>query len=116
MYVYLCRQQERGLMQKARRLMDENSVSFQMFLILLSFITLGSESQISVFNNVRAILRSLGVFFVQGEHAQKPKFGNSCFFSEKKTDCIRHFARFNFSRLSLAFTLKYNLILHVVKR
>ena len=26
--VYLCRQQERGLMQKARRLMDENSVSF----------------------------------------------------------------------------------------
>ena len=29
--------------------MDENSVSFQMFLILLSFITPGSESQISVF-------------------------------------------------------------------
>ena len=36
-------------MQKARRLMDENSVSFQMFLILLYSITLGSESQISVF-------------------------------------------------------------------
>ena len=35
-------------MQKARRLMDENSVSFQMFLILLSSTTLGSESQISV--------------------------------------------------------------------
>ena len=34
-------------MQKARRLMDENSVSFQMFLILLSSITLGSESQYS---------------------------------------------------------------------
>ena len=32
-------------MQKTRGLMDENSVSFQMFLILLSFITLGSESQ-----------------------------------------------------------------------
>ena len=47
--VYLCRQQERGLMQKARRLMDENSVSFQIFLILLSSITLGLESQISVF-------------------------------------------------------------------
>ena len=29
--------------------MDENSVSFQMFSILLYFITLGSESQISVF-------------------------------------------------------------------
>ena len=49
MYVYLRRQQERGLMQKARRLMDENSVSFQMFLILLYSITLGSESQFSVF-------------------------------------------------------------------
>ena len=48
-YIYLRRQQERGLMQKARRLMDENSVSFQMFLILLSSITLGSESQIPVF-------------------------------------------------------------------
>ena len=47
--IYLRRQQERGLMQKARRLMDENSVSFQMFIIILSSITLGSESQISVF-------------------------------------------------------------------
>ena len=47
--VYLRRQQERGLMQKARRLMDENSVSFQMFLILLYSITLGSESQFTVF-------------------------------------------------------------------
>ena len=47
--LYLRRQQERGLVQKARRLMDENSVSFQMFLILLSSITLGSESQIPVF-------------------------------------------------------------------
>ena len=48
-YIYLRRQQERGLMQKARRLMDENSVSFQMFLVLLYSVTLGSESQISVF-------------------------------------------------------------------
>ena len=47
-YIYLRHQQERGLMRKARRLMDENSVSFQMSLILLSSITLGSESQISV--------------------------------------------------------------------
>ena len=46
--IYLRRQQERGLMQKARRLMDENSVSLQMLLILLSSITLGSERQISV--------------------------------------------------------------------
>ena len=47
--VYLRRQQERGLVQKARRLMDENSVSIQMFLIVLSSVTLGSESQIPVF-------------------------------------------------------------------
>ena len=47
--MYLRRQQERGLMQKARRLMAENSVFFQMFLILLYSITLGSESQISAF-------------------------------------------------------------------
>ena len=45
---------ERGLMQKARRLVDENSVSFQMFLILLSSITLGSESQISVFKQCQS--------------------------------------------------------------
>ena len=32
------RQQERGFMHKTRRLMDEDSVFFQMFLILLSFI------------------------------------------------------------------------------
>ena len=38
----------KGSHEKARRLMDENSVSLQMFLILLSFITLGSESQVSV--------------------------------------------------------------------
>ena len=68
--------------------MNENSVSFQMFLILLSFITLGSESQISLFKQS---------------------------FSEKK-NLIRHFARFNFSRLSLAFTSKYYPILHVMKR
>ena len=48
-YIYLRRQQERDLMQKARLLTDENSVSFQMFPILLSSITLCSESQIPVF-------------------------------------------------------------------
>ena len=46
---------------------------------------------------------------------QKPKFGDSRFFCEKK-NFIRHFARFNFSRLSLALILKYYPILHVVKR
>ena len=41
-------------MQKTRRLMDENSVSFQMFLIPLSFVTLGSESQLSVFKQCQS--------------------------------------------------------------
>ena len=50
-------------MQKARRFMDENSVSFQMFLILLSSITLGSESQIPVFKEGQSnTLRSLFCF------------------------------------------------------
>ena len=66
--------------------MDEKNVSFQMFLILLSFITLGSESQISVFKQCQK--QHLDVCF-GGEHAQKPKFG-----VEKNS--IRHFARFNF--------------------
>ena len=62
--------------------MDENSVSFQIFLILLSFITLGSESQILCSSNVQAILRCLEGFFFfggggGGEHAPKPKFGDN---------------------------------------
>ena len=71
-------------MQKTRCLMDKNDVSFQMFLILLSFITLGSESQILCSSNVKAIPSNL-YFFGGGEHAQKPKFGDSHFFSEKRT-------------------------------
>ena len=66
--------------------MDENGVSSQIVLILLSLTTplIGSECQI----------------YLGGEHAQRPNF-------------IRHFARFNFSRLSLAFISKYYPILHV---
>ena len=41
-------------MQKARLLTDESSVSFQMFLILMSSITLCSESQIPVFKESRS--------------------------------------------------------------
>ena len=51
---HLRRQQERDLMQKARLLTDENSVSFQMFLNLLSSITLCSESQIPVLKEGRS--------------------------------------------------------------
>ena len=41
-------------MHKTRRLMDEDSISFQMFLILLSFTTLGSERQITVFKQCQS--------------------------------------------------------------
>ena len=97
--------------------MDENSVSFQMFSILLSFSALDSESQISVFKQCQSNTQFSGCFLFfgggrgGGEHAQKPTFGD---FSEKI--CIRQFARFNFSRLSSAFILKYYPILYVVKR
>ena len=52
-------------MQKTRRLMDKNSFSFQMFLIMLSCMAVGSESQISVdqvtlySSNVKGIFRCL---------------------------------------------------------
>ena len=54
--------------------MDENNFSLQMFLILLSFITLASESQVSVFKQCQSNTYMSGVFFVPGEHAQKAKF------------------------------------------
>ena len=88
--------------------MDKTGVSLQMFLILLSFIALGSESQIFVFKQCQSNTQ-MSVFLLEGEHAQKLKFG-------VKKSCIRHLARFNFSRLSLAFILKYYPILHVAKR
>ena len=84
--------------------MDENSVSFQR-------LHLVQKAKFLCSNTVRAILGSLFFFvcfFVRGEHAKKPKF--------EKKNFIRHFARFNFSRLSLAFSLKYYSILHAVKR
>ena len=46
--------------------MDENSASFQIFLILLSFITLGSESQISVFKQCQINSEMSGIFFWGG--------------------------------------------------
>ena len=46
--------------------MDENSVSFQMFLILLSFITLGSESKISVFKQCQSNTQMSGLIFFWG--------------------------------------------------
>ena len=66
-------------MQKTRRLHGRNNVSFEIFLILLSFITLGSESQISVFKQSQSDTQNSGGFF-RGKHAQKPKFGDGRFF------------------------------------
>ena len=54
--------------------MDENSGSFQMFLILLSFITLGSESQISVFKQCQSNKQMsvvVGVFFGGGRSTRR---------------------------------------------
>ena len=49
-------------MQKTRRLMAENSVSFQILLILLSFNTIGSERQISVFKDCQSNIQ-MSVFW-----------------------------------------------------
>ena len=87
-------------MQKPRCLMHENSVSSKMFLILLSFITLGSVAKINFFVQSTSKIYSdvLGIFFFGGgrKHAQKPV----------KKSFIRHFARFSFLGLSLTFILK----------
>ena len=78
--------------------MDKNSAYFQMLLIPLSFIAIGPNSQISdahvmlYSSNVKGRLRYLG-------HAQKPKFGEKLHTAFR---VVTIFARFNFSRLSLA--------------
>ena len=53
-------------MQKPKRLMDENSVSFQMFLILLSYIALGSESQIFLYKQCQSITQMSQFFWAGG--------------------------------------------------
>ena len=82
--VYLRRQQERGLMQKARRLIEENLRFFSNVLNSLVFcyawfrkpnfcVQTMSEQYLEV---------SFVFILVRGEHAQKPKFGDSV---KKKT-------------------------------
>ena len=53
-------------MQRTRSLTDEKGVSFQMFIILFSSITLGSESQISVFKKCQSNTQMSGIFFRRG--------------------------------------------------
>ena len=57
--------------------MDQNSVSFQIFLILLYFIELGSESQISVFKHCQSNTQMSGFF--------GGSMRGSRFFGEKET-------------------------------
>ena len=86
--------------------MDEKGVSFQMFLIPLSFYY-------TWFKKPNFCVQKMPEHFLYGGSMRRRK--NLEIFSEK-TNFIRHFARFNFSRPSLAFILKYYPILHVAKR
>ena len=54
-------------MRKARRLMDQNGICFHMYLNMLSYIALGSESQISVFKQCQSITQMSGFSFLFGE-------------------------------------------------
>ena len=89
-------------MQKTSRLMDENSVSFQMFLILLSFITFGSESQISVFKQCQSKQHLdvcfFVIFFFGGGGGGSMRIGQNLefrFFSEKKLHKVLRSAQFS---------------------
>ena len=98
--------------------MDENSVSSQIFLILfLSYYTIGSESQIEFLysNNCQRNTKMsvVSFFFLRGGGGGGGVCAEAKIFFSEKNNFIRHFARFNFSRLSLAFILKYYPILHV---
>ena len=93
--------------------MDNYGVSFQMFLIQLSFTAVGSERQISVDQvtcNQTMSKEFSDICLGRGAcaEAQTPV--------SVKKNCIRHFVPFNFSSLSLVFILKYYPSLHVVKR
>ena len=58
-------------MEKTRRHMDVNSVSFQVFLILLFFITLDSESQISLFKQCQSKTQMFVIFMGGGGACMK---------------------------------------------
>ena len=94
--------------------MDENSVSSQMFLILSSFIT--PLVQKGKFNFcIQAMSEQYSdiscVFFGGGgEACEEAKIWST------KRKFIRYFARFNLSRPSLTYILKYYPILHGDKK
>ena len=82
--------------------MDENSVSFQMFLILLSLITLGSESQISVFKQCQSNTQmSGGVFLGGGGVCAKAKiWGKKLHMALRSVQFLASFISFYFEILS----------------
>ena len=109
---YLRRQQERGLMQKARRLMDENSVVLNSSVFCYTWFrkpNLHVQTRSGQYLEACFILLLL-FFLYEGSMRRSQNL------EKVKKNFIRHFARFNFSRLSLAFILKYYPILHAVKR
>ena len=74
--VYLRRQKERGFMHKTWRLKDEDTISFQMFIILLSFIKFCiRKPDFCVQTMSEQYLDACCCFSVRGEH-EKPKFGD----------------------------------------
>ena len=65
-------------MQNTRGLMDENSVSFQMFLVLCLLLHLVQKANFCVQAMPKQYSDVWGFFWGEGggEHAQKPKFGD----------------------------------------
>ena len=93
------------------KMLSHSLTAFLTYLRYYLLLHLVQKAKFLSSSNVKATLRWLSFWGGGGGDAQKPKF---VVFSVKK-EFIRHFARFNFSRLSSAFILKYYPILHVVK-
>ena len=101
--------------------MDKNSVSFQMYLILLSFIAVGLKSQISIdqvtlySSNVKGILRFLGLLFFWGGGARGPGGAEGVAYAEAKKKMHTAPRSVQFLTSFISFISKYYPVLHVVK-
>ena len=74
-----------------------------MFLILLSLLHFVQRVKFLYSSNVKVMLRFL--FFLGGEYAQKPKFGKSRLFSEKKIHTALCSVQFLTSFISFYFEM-----------
>ena len=101
-------------MQKTRGLMDENSVSFQMFLVLCLLLHLVQKANFCVQAMPKQYSDVWGFFGGGGGGSMRRSQNLEIFFSEKK----RHKALRSVQFLAsfIAFISKYYLILHVMKR